>query len=164
MNLKQKLEIALAEYESAVKYKTPEGEKFVINTILKAADELYRLAEEIRKNYHLIYLGRVVGDSFVVNNLLNELLAVGQRWAGILFLANLRDKVTTPIEWHFGVSFSGLRIWRQLRDKKDNKTVFVAYDGSRYGGGNYTLIKDGEMFFVTRNDFNTNYEISNKTN
>lgn len=157
MNLQEKIERALKKHDEGVMAydrTTPEAKQFIIKQVHNAVERLHELAKEIRANVELFDFKH----SRIPGNILTNMTDWGQPLSSFLWVANLRDSVVDPIEQTYGVSFSGRRIYNAVKDKTDGKTVFVLYDPrSMRHGQNYTLSKDGDMFFVTLTEFDTNY-------
>jgi hypothetical protein len=160
--LDETIQLALEAYAENVRKSgmSVEVQSFTIRQVFRAANELLSIARTIRDTMAL----RKTKDWRAVCGIHDELMTQGQRFSSLLWNVNLRDKVTDVIEEHYGLSFSGLRIYRHVLDKADNRPAFVSYDPTvfpttvpRHGGG-YTILKDGQRVFVPVNEFLAKYD------
>lgn len=167
MSLMEQIIIAMREHDTNVRacesYKTKEAKQFIIKQVHWATDNLLNIAKEIRANNHLRKWSK---HGRVPDNILNEMLAIGQHYANFLSLAKLRGKVVEPIEYHYGVNFSGLKIYSEFADKREQSSkIFLLYSprwfnsikGNTTGDNHVTITKNGELCCITSNEFDANY-------
>lgn len=158
MTLEEKIAVALKEHDEGVmtcpSYKNDESRAFVIKQVHYATEQVLYLAREIRNN---INLRSWKNHGRVPDNVMQEMLAMGQPFTSFLFLANLRDKITDPIEYQYGVSFSSLGIYPEWIDTTDNWTVFALYYHTEWPNESMTLVKNGEVYFGKNSEYGTRY-------
>jgi hypothetical protein len=140
-------------------YKTQEAKDFIIKTTVDCVWRYLECCKTIREVMPL----RKTGDWRVVSNIQDELLGIGQRYAGFLWLANLRDSITDPINYTYGVDCNALGTWEEVTDE-DGTKAYIAYDPrkfARHKDDSYTMAKDGKCFFVKEEEFRRRFTLDN---
>lgn len=160
MNLREKIDAELAAYSVRVignkHFRNDEVKKLAINAAYDAANKLYELAKTIREN-HKLALNWDNGNA--PHNILDSMVAWGQPIARFLWMADLREKITDPIEMEFGVDFGALGIYREVTNKNNQNKAYIAFDARRFNGcDRLTLFEGGKHVFINKEEFEKNYQ------
>lgn len=156
--LDETIALALEEHDEKVRKDaslTPEAQSFVIRQVHYAADQLHHLAKTIREAMPM----RNTKSWRTVSNIQDEMVAECQTFSRFLWLANLRHNIVDPIEYTYGINFSGLSIWPQVTDTTDGQPAFVAYDPVRMmHGESYTIARNGKTQFFKIPEFQARFK------
>jgi hypothetical protein len=156
--LREQIDAALKEHDEQVMsggYPSLEGKKFIIATVHDAVDRLLLLAQTIDSNRHL---RKWKDHGRAPDNILDSLVEWGQPLTRFLWLANLRDKIVDKIEYTHGVNFSGLRIYPQIRNKKDGSLGFLLFFNEHSTKDSVSISKNGEWMAIPHEQYLAEYE------
>lgn len=157
------------EAEIKVKKTLSDAQKhYIVRSIRLAVDMLIQMGDCIRSGEGLGYGCKLPqkteagedmthGARMDVMGVQDQFLAAGQGFSSLLFRWDVREDILYVIETFYGVSFSGLKVYGEAKNKLTGEKVYVAHNNS--WDTNVSILNNGKYIGLTRQKFEEDYEV-----